>query len=79
MYQAVSDGSQGAGGGVTAVILIILAIWVLSRLDSSSERTKQAQRKREIETIVRGRTSDADLFREVLDDLDKEERNRRRR
>ncbi|MFC8080348.1 hypothetical protein ACFUN8_33010 [Streptomyces sp. NPDC057307] len=79
MYQAVSDGSQGGGGGVSAVILIALAIWVLSRLDSSSERTKKAQRKREIETIVHSRASDADLFQKVLDDLKKEARDQRRR
>ncbi|MBD2828148.1 hypothetical protein ID875_06960 [Streptomyces globisporus] len=78
MFHAVSDGAQ-AGSGLSAVILIGFVIWALSRLDSTSERTKKAQRKREIETIVRNRTSDADLFREVLDDLAKEERTRRHR
>ncbi|MGC5342221.1 hypothetical protein ACPXCE_09260 [Streptomyces sp. DT24] len=78
MFHAASEGGQAAGGGVVAFILIVLVLWALSRLDTSSERPKRVQRKREIETIVRNRSSDTDLFREVLNELAKEERGKRR-
>ncbi|MFE1887218.1 hypothetical protein [Streptomyces microflavus] len=57
-------------GGVSALLLIALVVWMLSRLDHrSSERAARAKRKTEIKAIVKSRPEDADLFREVLDEL----------
>ncbi|MGW0864695.1 hypothetical protein [Streptomyces sp. NPDC002611] len=75
MFQAVSEGSQ-ASGGATAFILIVLAIWALSRLSGPSvHRAKRAKRKREIDAIVRSRPEDTDIFREVLDEVDYDKRH----
>ncbi|MEU9779654.1 hypothetical protein AB0H92_01460 [Streptomyces phaeochromogenes] len=78
MFQAASDGGQ-AGGGATAFILIVLAIWALSRLDGGSAgRAERAKRKREIDAIVRSRPEDAAIFREVLDELSDEDPKHKR-
>lgn len=72
MLYAIREGSQ-ATGGMSFVIVVGLLIWALSRLDSvSGERAQRKQRKREIEAIVRARIGDVAIFREVLDELDKE-------
>jgi len=73
MFQAANEGSQ-AGGGATAFLLIVLAIWALSRLDGGSAgRAERAKRKREIDAFVRSRREDADIFYEVLDELGPED------
>ncbi|MGW3931326.1 hypothetical protein ACWECC_24950 [Streptomyces microflavus] len=59
-----------ATGGVSALLVIFLVVWMLSRLDHrSSERAARTKRKTEIEAIVKSRLEDADLFREVLNEL----------
>ncbi|EKX60650.1 hypothetical protein [Streptomyces ipomoeae] len=74
MFQAASEGGQASGA--TAFILIVLAIWALSRLGgSSAHRAKRAKRKREIDAIVRSRPEDTDIFREVLDEVDYDKRH----
>jgi hypothetical protein len=72
MLYAIREGSQ-ATGGMSFVIVVGLLIWALSRLDVvSGERAQRKQRKHEIEAIVRARIGDVEIFREVLDELDKE-------
>lgn len=75
MFQAASEGGQ-ASGSATAFILIVLAIWALSRLGGmSAHRAERAKRKREIDAIVRSRPEDTDIFREVLDEVDYDKRH----
>lgn len=77
MILAASEGGQASGA--TAFILLVLAIWALSRLDgSSAHRAKRAKRKREVDAIVRSRPEDANIFREVLDELDAEDSKKKR-
>lgn len=65
----MSEGGSATTGGL--FVLGLLIIWVLSLLDGGkAARVKRAKRKREIDAIVRSRPEDAELFREVLDELD---------
>ena len=73
MFQAASEGGH-ASGSATAFILIVLAIWALSRLNRASG-ARRAKRKREIDAIVRSRPEDTDIFREVLDEVDYDKRH----
>lgn len=73
MFQAASESGQGSGSA-TAFILIVLAIWALSRLSGASTASR-AKRKREIDAIVRSRPEDTDLFREVSDEVDYDKRH----
>ncbi|MGW3931335.1 hypothetical protein ACWECC_24995 [Streptomyces microflavus] len=69
MILAATEGGQA--NGFSTVVVIVLIFWVLSRLDGGkSARVKRAKRKREIDAFVRSRPEDAELFREVLDELD---------
>lgn len=57
-------------GGASVLLVIVLVVWMLSRLSHrSSERAARTKCKTEIEAIVKSRPEDADLFREVLNEL----------
>lgn len=67
---SIAASAGEASGGVSVLLVIALVVWMLSRLDhQSSERAARTKRKTEIEAIVKSRPEDADLFREVLNEL----------
>lgn len=67
---SIAASAGEASGGVSVLLAIALIVWMLSRLDHrSSERAARTKRKTEIEAIVKSRPEDADLFREVLNEL----------
>jgi hypothetical protein len=70
MFQAASEGGQ-AVSGTAAFFVIVGVIWVANRRERRrAKQAARAKRKAEIQAIVASRPEDADLFREVLDDLD---------
>ncbi|MET4669146.1 hypothetical protein [Streptomyces sp. PvR018] len=67
---SIAASAGEVSGGVSVLLVIALVVWMLSRLDHrSSERAARTKRKTEIEAIVKSRPEDADLFREVLNEL----------
>ncbi|WP_435212648.1 hypothetical protein [Streptomyces sp. bgisy034] len=70
MLHAANEGSQTISGGL-ALFVIVCVIWISHRHErQKAARATRAKRKAEIEAIVKSRPEDADLFREVLEELD---------
>lgn len=70
MFHAANEGGQTISGGL-ALFMIVCVIWISHRHErQKAARATRAKRKAEIEAIVKSRLEDADLFREVLDELD---------
>lgn len=69
MIRAASESGQTVSGSL-AFFLLVAVIWAANRHERrKAERAKRAKRKTEIEAIVKSRPEDAELFREVLDEL----------
>ncbi|QYA94401.1 hypothetical protein KZO11_12140 [Streptomyces anulatus] len=67
---AIAASGGETTGGVSALLWIAVVVWMRSRLDHRSrEQAARTKRKTEIEAIVKSRPEDADLFREVLNEL----------
>ncbi|MFF2735843.1 hypothetical protein [Streptomyces cyaneofuscatus] len=69
MIQFASEASQAADGSASGIVILVV-IWLLLSRSNKAARTDRARRKREVEVFVRSRPEDAELFREVVDELD---------
>lgn len=69
MLEAASEGTSAVSSTV-AFFVIVCVIWAANRHErQQAARAKRAKRKAEIRAIVKSRPEDAELFREVLDEL----------
>ncbi|MDN3263292.1 hypothetical protein QWJ26_26480 [Streptomyces sp. CSDS2] len=73
MLEAASEGAPAVSGSV-AFFVIVCVIWAANRHErQKAAQAKRAKRKAEIRAIVKSRPEDAELFREVLDELGKDD------